>query len=371
MAVGRATVIGAGIGGLAAGIALRDAGIEVTIREAADEIRPLGAGLAIWPNGVRALRALGLGGLVDDEEVPRVSGALRRADGTMLAEFDPAVIAARYGEPLVGMNRGDLQEALLARFGADGVRLGSKLIDVEDDVLRFADGDEDKPDLAVGADGLHSVARGALISDEPPHDSGLVAFRGISPAEVEIPAGEWWGEEAIAGLMPLRDGLVYWYVAHRVAPGAADPAIEELSARVGEFASPLPEIVGATPASDVLLHRLYDRRPERTWSSPRTTLLGDAAHPMLPFLGQGACSALEDAVALGEAVAAANDIRAALADYEARRIRRTATLVKGSRRAAALVLAPSSLGRRLRNVLAARIPTSMRLRQLDPIIGRP
>ena len=140
----------------------------MTIREAADEIRPLGAGLSIWPNGVRALRALELDHLVDGEGVPRVSGALRRADGSVLAEFDPDVIAARYGEPLIGLHRRDLQEALLARFGADDVRLGSRLIDVEDDVLRFADGDEDRPDLAVGADGLRSVARGALISDVEP-----------------------------------------------------------------------------------------------------------------------------------------------------------------------------------------------------------
>ncbi len=366
----RATVIGAGIGGLAAAIALRRAGCEVVVREADESIREIGAGISVWPNGIRALRALGLDALVDDPEVPRVGGALRRADGSVLAEFGTDVIAERYGEPLVGLHRRDLHEGLLTAFGIDDVRLGSQLIDIEDDVLRFADGDSDRPDLAVGADGLRSTARGALISHEDPRDSGIVAFRGVSQAPTEILAGEWWGEESVAGLLPLRGGLVYWYVAHRVAEGEPDPGADELERRAAEFAAPLRDVVAATPADDVLLHRLYDRPPVRSWSSQHATLLGDAAHPMLPFLGQGACSALEDAVALGEAIAAHTDVRAALDDYERCRVRRAAKLVQGSRRAASLVLSPSRIGRRLRNALVGTIPTGMRLRQLDPIIGR-
>jgi 2-polyprenyl-6-methoxyphenol hydroxylase-like FAD-dependent oxidoreductase len=367
----RAAVIGAGIGGLATGIALRRAGVEVTIHEAAGEIRPLGAGLSIWPNGVRALRALGLDALVDADGVPRVGGALRRADGSVVAEFGAETIASRWGEPLIGLHRRDLHEALLAGFGADGVRLGSRLVDVEDDVLRFESGDEDRPDLAVGADGLRSVVRGALISDADPRDSGIVAFRGVSSAPPEVLAGEWWAEESVAGLLPLRGGLVYWYVAHRVGDGEADPGADDLERHVGEFASPLAEIVRATPSTEVLCHRLYDRAPEQSWSSAQTTLLGDAAHPMLPFLGQGACSALEDAVALGAAVASADDARAALAAYEEARVRRTAKLVHGSRRAGSLVLSPSRMGRRLRNALVGHIPAGMRMRQLDPIVGKP
>ena len=367
----RATVIGAGIGGLAAGIALRRAGFEVTVHEAAQEIRPLGAGLSIWPNGIRALRALGLDFVVDAEGVPRVGGALRRADGSILAEFGAETIASRWGEPLIGLHRRDLHEGLLAGLGADGVRLGSRLIDVEDDVLRFESGDEDRPDLAVGADGLRSVVRGALLSDAQPRDSEIVAFRGVSPAPTEVLAGEWWGDGSVAGLLPLRGGSVYWYVAHRVDGDAADPGVDELERHLREYASPLTEIVRATPAAEVLCHRLFDRAPQHSWSSAKTTLLGDAAHPMLPFLGQGACSALEDAVALGEALAQDTDVRAALAAYEQSRVRQTAKVVHGSRRAAALVLSPSRLGRRLRNALVGHVPAGLRLRQLDPIVGRP
>jgi 2-polyprenyl-6-methoxyphenol hydroxylase-like FAD-dependent oxidoreductase len=273
----RATVIGAGIGGLAAAIALRRGGCDVTVHEADESISELGAGISIWPNGIRALRALGLDALVDDSQVPRVSGALRRADGTVLADFGADVIAQRYGEPLIGLHRRDLHEALLEAFGHEGIRRGSRLIDIEDDVLRFADGDSDHPDLAVGADGLRSVARGSLIADVEPRDSAIVAFRGVSPAPPEVPAGEWWGEESVAGLLPLRGDLVYWYVAHRVSEAAPEPERSELEHRTREFAAPLREIVAATPTEEVLLHRLFDRPPERTWSSQRTTLLADGS----------------------------------------------------------------------------------------------
>ena len=123
-----AAVVGAGIGGLATGIALRRAGWEVTVFEQAEELRPLGAGLSIWPNGVHALRSLGLGALAD--EGPRGGGALRRADGSVLAEFDPDLIAERYGAPLVGVHRPDLHEALIDGVGPERVRLGSRLTEL-------------------------------------------------------------------------------------------------------------------------------------------------------------------------------------------------------------------------------------------------
>ena len=360
-----ATVIGGGIGGLAAAIALRRAGLEVEVHEAADEIRPLGAGLSIWPNGVRALRSLGLGDVAEAPGVQRGGGALRRADGSVLAEFEPDAIAARYGAPLVGVNRGDLHAALLTGLGDESLRLGSRLLDLDDGTLRFADGTESRPALIVGADGLRSIVRERLVGDGEPVDSEIVAFRGLAVWEAEVPAGEWWATDTVAGLLPLAGGLVYWYVACR---GEADPA--ELERHLSHFSDPLPRIVSATALADVLCHRLYDRQPVKRWGDGRATVLGDAAHPMLPFLGQGACSALEDAVALGEAVAQAPDPRAALGAYEQRRIGRTTALVRGSRRAGSVALLGAPVGRRVRDALVARAPASMRLRQLDAVVGR-
>jgi len=355
-----AAVIGAGIGGLAAAIALRQAGWEPTVHEAAEELRPLGAGLSIWPNGVRALRELGLGEFA--ESSPRTGGALRRADGSVLSEYDPATIEERYGAPLVGVHRADLHEALVAELGADRLRLGSRLEALDGDELRFADGSTANADLVVGADGIGSTVRAALLGDGEPRDSGAIAFRGVARVDGDLPVGEWWAAGADAGLLRLGDGRVYWYLAQHGEEDRA--ALPGLAAR---FGPEVQAVVDATPEEAVLLHRLFDRDPIEGWSRGRTTLLGDAAHPMLPFLGQGACSALEDAVALGAAVAESDEVPAALARYEQERGERTAALVRGSRKAARLALMGGA-GGRLRNALIRLAPESAGLRQLDSVV---
>ena len=357
-----AVIVGAGIGGLAAAIAVRDAGWRVKVLERADEIRPLGAGLSIWPNGVRALRALGVGELADD--APRGGGALRRADGSALAEFDPETIAERYGAPLVGLHRADLHDALIARLGPERIELGAEVTECGRNELRLADGTARAADLIVGADGIGSVVRQALIGDGEPRDSGIVAFRGVAPFEGTVAAGEWWAEGSAAGLLPLGDGRVYWYVTFRGEPERA-----ELDRRVAGFGPEVGEIVAATADEAVLAHRLFDRHPVSGWSTGVTTLLGDAAHPMLPFLGQGACSALEDGVALGKALEEHHEITDAIAAYESARYARTTALIHGSARAARIALASSSFGRRVRDALIARTPEGLRLRQLDKTIN--
>jgi 2-polyprenyl-6-methoxyphenol hydroxylase-like FAD-dependent oxidoreductase len=357
-----AAVVGAGIGGLAAGIALRRAGWEVTVYEAAPKMEPLGAGLSIWPNGVRALHELGLADLA--AAAPRPDGALRRADGSILAAFDPEVLEARFGAPLVGFHRADLQEGLLLALGPERLRTGMRLEDAADGELRFGDGSTVRAELIVGADGLNSTVRMALLGDSEPRDSGLVAFRGVARLDGPVPAGEWWGRGSVAGLLELGGGRVYWYFARRGEPDRA-----ALPTLVAEYGTPIREAVSRTGAEQVLVHRLYDRAPVSSWSRGTTTLLGDAAHPMLPFLGQGACAALEDAVELGASLTAEGDVEVALAAYERARVKRTAALVAGSRKAGKAALLGSKPGRRIRNALVSKAPEGLRLRQLDPIVG--
>ncbi|MFN8113416.1 MAG: FAD-dependent monooxygenase [Solirubrobacterales bacterium] len=357
-----AIVVGAGIGGLAAGIALRRSGWEVSVLERAPELQPLGAGLSIWPNGVAALRSLGAGSVCDSPDLAPSDGALRRADGSELAGFDPAEIERRFGAPLVGVHRGDLQEALLDGLG-DPPRTGATVESVGSGTVRLADGEEMAADLIVGADGLRSTVREWTIGAEEPTDSGITAWRGVACGIGEVPAGEWWGSGCVAGLLPLSGDRTYWYVAYRGPEGDGD----ELARRLIQFGAPVRETVGATDWDARLCHRLFDRPPADRWSRGPVTLLGDAAHPMLPFLGQGACSALEDAVALAAALDGRTDVEAALADYEGARRPRTANLVKGSRQAARIALVPAPL-RPFRNFAVAHTPASARLRQLATFV---
>jgi 2-polyprenyl-6-methoxyphenol hydroxylase-like FAD-dependent oxidoreductase len=357
----KAAVIGAGIGGLGAAIALSRAGWEVTVYEATSELRPLGAGISIWPNAVRSLRALGLDELI--ETAPRPAASVRRADGSVIAGFESKTIEARFGEPFVCLHRADLHAALLAGLGDAELRLGTQLTGCEAEELRFADGSIERADLVVGADGINSVVRSALVGDGEPRDSGLVAFRGVAQFDGEVGEGEWWGRRGSAGMLRLGGGRVYWFVCFR---GEADA--EALGDYLSDFGPGLTEVVERTAKEDVLLHCLVDRKPLRSWSRGATTLLGDAAHPMLPFLGQGACSALDDAVALGGAVGANETVPAALAQYERERLKPTRILVAGSRRMSWLIFLRPAVARRLRNAIVPRIPEPLRLRQLDPFV---
>ena len=204
----------------------------------------------------------------------------------------------------MGLHRGDLHAALVNELGETNLRLGARVIDVDGGRIALADGAEARADVIVGADGLNSLVREHVLRDGDPIDSGIVAFRGLADRNGEVPAGEWWGPDSVAGLLPVGGGRVYWYVARR---GRTDGY--ELQNALHDYAAPLPQIAHTTPRDQILCHRLYDRPPAKRWSGGATTLLGDAAHPMLPFLGQGACSALEDAVALGEAVANSESVR--------------------------------------------------------------
>ena len=358
-----AVVVGAGIGGLAAAAALRRTDWEVTVLERTAELRPLGAGLSIWPNGVAALRSLGAGEVADSPRVPRSDGALRRADGRPLAGFDPAEIERRFGAPLAGVHRGDLQDALLAAAGPPP-RTGAGVAEVGSGRVRLGSGEEIAAELIVGADGLHSTVREWTIGPEEPVDSGIVAWRGVAPSEDDVPAGEWWGAGCVAGLLPLAGARTYWYVAYR---GEEDDAAE-LERRLAQFGAPVRATVAGTAGEDRLSHRLFDRAPAERWSRGPVTLLGDAAHPMLPFLGQGACSALEDAVALATALEASSNVEDGIAAYEAARQPRTERLVKGSRAAArAALLEPPAL-RALRDFAVAHTPQAMRMRQVSRFI---
>ncbi len=357
-----AAVVGAGIGGLSAAIALERAGYEATVYEQADEIRPLGAGLSVWPNGVRALRALGLDALVDNAEATISTGSIRRADGSALARFDPDVMAKRWGERLLGFHRAALHAALLAQIDPSRIVLGAKVEGLGAENRLEVAGDEVPADLIVGADGLNSAIRRSILGDGDPIDSGFVAYRGVAPWDWAVPDGEWWGERGVAGLLSLPDRRAYWYVAHR-----GDERPPESIAR--DYAHPVPQIVAATPPSEVLTHRLFDRDPVERWSRGNVVLLGDAAHPMLPFLGQGACAALEDSVALGKAIGSSKGVTGAIARYESVRVPQAKRLVLGSRQAAKVAMADSGLARRLRDFAIGHVPERARMRQLDRFVS--
>ena len=380
----KAIVVGGGIGGLSAAIALRRAGVEATVFERAGELREIGAGISLWANAIKALKKIGLYDAVRAVGRPlRPGGELRFSNGEVFHEVSAAAMEESFGDVTVALHRADLQEALLGALDGAAVRLGADFRASEQDekgvVARFADGREDRGDLLVGADGLRSTVRTQLLGDGPPRYAGYTAWRGVVELEDDPVPGragfEAWGRGGRFGLVKLGRGRVYWF-ATKNAPEREEEAAgrkEELLARFGGWYEPIPAVIEATAESDIHYDGVYYREPVKRWGEGRATLLGDAAHPMTPDLGQGACQAIEDAVVLAGCLEEGDGIETALRLYEARRADRTAYVVRQSRRLGRLGQLENPLACGLRDAALKAIPRrllrSRQLKDLEPIAG--
>ena len=343
----RAVVVGGGIGGIAAAVALRLAGIAVQVYEQAQRLTEVGAGVSLAPNGLRMLDRLGVSEGVERLGARHLSTQLRLSDGQP-ARHEPHQFAQAGRN--VGIHRADLLALLAARLPPGTVRTGHRCTgfrqDADSAMVSFANGATATADVVIGADGIHSVLQRFVVEPAEPVFSGVVAYRGLVPRLDEYPAGTmrmWVGEGKHFLVFPVRSGQLLNYVGFVPsdrsvreswsAPG--DPAA--LAAHFAGWDPLIGRIITAIsgPGGSGFQWGMYDRAPLSRWSSGRLTLLGDAAHPMLPHLGQGVNQALEDAVALATLLgttASSADVPRALVAYERLRLDRTARIQLGSRR---------------------------------------
>jgi salicylate hydroxylase len=346
---GRIAIVGGGIGGLAAAAFLRRAGLPATVYEQAAELGEVGAGLVVAPNAARLLRRLPAApGLEHAGVVLETGWEFRRwADGSVLfAQQLGEACARRYGEHTWTMHRADLLEVLRSAIPAEAVRLGRRCTGVSQDAdgatLTFGSGGPVRADVVIAADGIHSVLRDHVTTASPPRESGLCAWRSLVPA----PTAPAFARRPVQTLwLGHRHHLVHYPVAgarlvNIVAFSPAGPGEVESWSAVGRVTDLAAEFAGWDPrlgeliaaAGHVARWSVLDRAPLPRWVHGRIALLGDAAHPMLPFYAQGAGQAVEDAAALAACLATGPwDPPAALARYERVRMPRASRVQEASR----------------------------------------
>lgn len=345
-------IAGGGVGGLAAAIALRKLGHDVTVFEQAKGFSRVGADINLTPNVVRAIDGLGAGPAIRERGARPTFRISRDWDtGKETSRLGMSDIAEQqYGAPQVTIHRADIISALAENFPLENIQFDKRIETLSQSdagvTVTFQDGSEATFDVVVGADGIHSRVRTALFGEESPRFTGVVSFRSVVPTErvknvPEIEAfTKWWGPNPQSQIVtfPLNQGqetFIFattgqesWTEESWTSPGD----VNELRGFYKDFHADARALLDACDTT--LKSALYEREPLPQWSQGTVTLLGDACHPMLPFMAQGAGMAIEDAVVLGRALAGVGT-RAqaveALRRYEKTRQERTAKIQIGSR----------------------------------------
>ncbi|MEU3712881.1 FAD-dependent monooxygenase [Streptomyces catenulae] len=383
----KALVIGAGIGGLTAAIALRKAGLDVEIHERAGELTAAGSGLSVMSNAIDALQSLDLG--IDLEKRGRAleSYHVRTARGRLIREFPFPDIIARLGVPSVLITRSDLQHLLLDAAAGIPITLGKSATGFTHEPgepsgevrVTFEDGSEARGDVLIGADGFHSVVRRQLVGNgEESRDSGYICWLAVIPfTHPRFAPGSvthYWGSGRRFGMVDMGDDRLYWWgtknmptaESHNWQGNKAD-----VQAAYAGWADVVQEAVRVTPEEAILAVPSRDRVFLERWGRGPVTLLGDAAHPMLTSLGQGSGMAIEDAVVLGRHLAGATDVPAALRRYEDERRERTRALVAASRAISTFEQSENPVRRPVRDAYFKFMPRRKLTRTLEDALTFP
>lgn len=341
----KALIIGAGIGGMSAAAALKQQGIECEIFEAVKEIKPVGAALSIWSNGVKCMNHLGMGSIMDNLGGPMHNMAYHDGlSGSVMTQFSLSPLVKAVGERPCPVSRAGLQSQMIDFWGRDKVQFGKRIEKVEQTdtsvTAYFTDGSSATGDMMIAADGTRSVVRTHVLGKELDRRyAGYVNWNGLVDIDADIaPADQWTtfvGEGKRVSIMPIADGRFYFFFDVPLPLGLKEDrttVIADLKDYFKDWAAPVQKLINAIDPETTNRIEIHDIDPFDTLVKGNIALLGDSAHSTTPDIGQGGCSALEDSVVLGQCFAETSDIHEAIKDYEEKRRFRVQDLVLKARK---------------------------------------
>lgn len=370
-------IIGGGIAGLSAAIALKEMEADIEVFEAAPKLEAIGAGLTLAANAVKALHLLGIAkpALAKGNELETLTILDQR--GRPIAHTDNLQAASRFGTVAnFSIHRADLQSVLLEQLPDVVVHTGKRLqrltIEGEPVSLYFEDGTMARADFVLAADGIHSVLRQQLLPKVQPRYAGYTCWRAVIELPEGIPskeATETWGSGRRFGVVPLAEKKLYWFATLNASrpqdPICRNYTVADLKEVFNDFHDPIPRILEETPDDALLWNDILDIRPINRFAFGPVLLIGDAAHATTPNMGQGACQALEDSATLRRLSREYTDLREIFRVFERKRLARTTWVTTTSHRLGALAQWENRWLRALRDSAMRLIPPSFNRKQLD------
>ena len=375
-------IVGAGIGGLSAAIAMQRRGMPVQLYEAASALSPVGAGIVLPPNAMNILERYGLAEQVRGHGAPIESFVMLDRHGRTISK-----IAARYTQnrgthQAVAIHRGRLQQVLLDALRPNTLFTGKTLVQTSTHADRaeaiFSDGTKASSEFMVGADGIRSAVRKLLFPASTLRYSGQTCWRGVAALTLPV---QWinqfteiWGVGGVFGFAPISETQVYWYATQKVVADGSDDTDHIKQMLTDTYASllePIAALIAHTEVTHIIRNDLIDLAPLKSWARGRAVLIGDAAHAVLPNLGQGGAQAIEDSWVLGEMLASSKSCEEAFMRYQKMRLARARKIAGISRNLANISSLCNATMCDIRDALFRRIPAFVTARQFQGIYGMP
>lgn len=371
------TIIGGGIAGLTAAIAMGQKGYTADIFESAKEIKGVGAGLALAANAMKGFDRLGLMDEVVALGRTLPSFSILDQKGKLITKADSAAISKKFGLDNFTIHRADLHRFLFSKIDPNRIRTGKRAVSfqyVHDKIeVIFADATVHMTDYLIVADGIHSAIRTQLLPDAVPRYSGYTCWRAvIDNGHLEInESSETWGSRGRFGIAPLANNQLYWFAcinAKQNDPDMRDIKVADLAQIFKKYHEPIPSILANTQDEQLIWNDIVDLAPISKFAFDNILLLGDAGHATTPNMGQGACQAIEDAVVLADELEKNRNVQRAFQAFEKRRLKRTEYITNTSWQVGRIAQLENNFVSAIRNFAFRNLPKSMNEKQIDKVL---